>query len=92
MPTPLEEQILEHIKRTGDQACVQVVVSLDLIDHHDDVKTALDKLTADGLLRRYMPKNLEYLHLEQENILFYGIPREQHEPISIKEILYSIFK
>ena len=92
MPTPLEERILEHLKRTGDQACAQVAVSLDFTEHEGDVRAALDKLAADGLLRCYIPKNLEYLHLEQKDVSFYGIPREQHEPISIKEILYSIFK
>jgi len=91
MPKTLEQKTIEQYCVTtlidgGDQACIQIAVGLNL--PYIDVKNALDGLVAAGKVQRYIPSCLEYLHLAEHNIYFYGIPRE---PFSWKRLFSSPF-
>ena len=72
MPRTLEKQVYEYINQTGNQACIQVAVGLGL--PYPTVKAAVDALVNEGQLQRYIPDSLRHLHLEEENIFFYGAP------------------
>lgn len=78
--------VYDHLDRTGDQACIQVAVGLNL--PYIDVKNALHALVAEGKLRRYIPPSLRYLHLDEDDIYFCGIP---HEQLLWKEFFRSLF-